>query len=120
MPSYQPETVRDETVFDEKNNTVLVLRYENWSDNPEKEKLYLRKCRVDKNTGDLNCDKGFPFLTPAGADSLVEEMVRRGFGDTNELLKILSNRKDKDEAIEVEYDEEEYYDPSEIFATEVK
>lgn len=119
MPNYNPLTTRDETIIDEKNNTVVVLRYENWKEDPDKEKLYLRKCYVDKD-GELQTNKGFAFLTEKGPDTLAEELIRRGYGDTNELLKILSQRDDKDNAIEVEYEEEEYYDPSEIFATEVK
>ena len=106
----------DEFVFDEKANTILVLREESWNDK-NNFKLSMRKCYVDKE-GNEKPAKGFSFLTEKGPHLLAEELVRRGYGDTNELAKMLKSRDDLTEELEVK-DDEEYYDPKDIFAKEV-
>lgn len=108
---------KNEFIFDEKGNTVLTLREESWNGNDYK--LFLRKCYVDKE-GNLTPNKGFSLLTDQGANTLTEELVRRGYGDTNELVNALREREDinQEDLINVNTDEE-YFDPKDIFASEV-
>lgn len=101
---------KDEFVFDEKNNAFLTLRKESWND--KEYKLSLRKCFIDKE-GNESPNKGFAFLTEEGPHALTEELVRRGYGNKKELLKILENRVEEDNNQE---DEDEYFDPKDIFA----
>lgn len=111
---YNLET-NNEYIFDEKANTVLTLREESWNGSPYK--LFLRKCIADKE-GNLNANKGFSFLTENGPHELAEELVRRGYGDTSELVNILKERDDinQEDLQDINVIEEEYYDPKDIFA----
>lgn len=110
---------RNEFIFDEKGNTVLALRDESWNDKDFK--LSLRKCYVDKD-GNLSANKGFSFLTEEGPNLLTEELVRRGYGNTKELVNILKERDDisKEDLDGLDSDgDEEYYNPEDIFGVGV-
>ena len=107
----------DEFVFDEKGNTILSLRWESW--NGREEKLALRKCYIDKE-GNETPNKGFSFLTEDGPHSLAEELVRRGYGDTNTIVSELKKRDDIGKKLDdVETYEDEYFDPQSLFASGV-
>lgn len=108
---------KNEFVFDEKGNTILSLREESWND--KEFKLSLRKCYIDKE-GNQSPNKGFSFLTEEGPNMLTEELVKRGYGDTKELLDILKDRDDVNESDIPDVEEEEYYDPKDIFGVGVE
>lgn len=109
---------KNEYVFDEKGNTVLVIREESWNDGDFK--LSLRKCYVDKE-GDLKPNKGFSFLTEDGPNTLTEELVRRGYGDTTTLVNLLKEREgvEVDSVKDIPVEEEEYFNPEDIFGVGV-
>lgn len=110
---------RNEFVFDERGNTVLTLRDESWNDKDFK--LSLRKCHTDKE-GNLTPNKGFSFLTEEGPNLLTEELVRRGYGNTKELVNLLKERDDisKEDLDGLDTDgDEEYYNPEDIFGVGV-
>ena len=109
---------RDEFVFDEKGNTILSLRWESW--NGREAKLSLRKCYIDKE-GNETPNKGFSFLTEDGPHTLTEELIRRGYGDTNTIVNELKKRDDIGKQLDdVETSEDEYFDPRSLFASGVE
>ena len=114
---YQLDTY-DQYIFDEKGNQITVLREESWNGRPAK--LTLRKCIIDKD-GNEKPHKGFAFLTEEGPHRLAEELVRRGYGVTSVLLESIKEREDVEgeDIKDIKVDEEEYFDPKEIFAKEV-
>ena len=66
-------------------------------------------------------NKGFSFLTEEGPHSLAEELVRRGYGDTNTIVNELKKRDDIGKKLDdVETYEDEYFDPRSLFASGVE
>lgn len=90
-------------VVDEKSNTFVALRLVQWcknDDTPDKDKakLELRKWRV--KDGEERADKGCSFLTPEGPGELAKVLIKKGYGETSDLLHELSHRKDFKDAVE--------------------
>ena len=83
-------------VVDSKGNSVIMLRTVAWGENG-KEKLELRRWIVD-----INAEKplkGVAFLTEDGPDNLVNVLLDKGYGKTDEVLEVLSTRDDFDDAL---------------------
>lgn len=110
-------SIAEQYIFDEKGNQFESLAMESWNGRPAK--LSLRKYTINKEGKEIP-NKGFSFLTPEGPSRLAEELVRRGYGDTNILLNILKDRDDvNSDEIEDMQSDDEYFDPKDIFAKEV-
>ena len=84
-------------VIDSKGNSVIMLRNIAWGENG-KEKLELRRWIVDIN--EEKPLKGVTFLTEDGPDNLVNVLLDKGFGKTEEVLGVLSARDDFKDALE--------------------
>ncbi len=84
-------------VIDSKGNPVIMLRNIAWGENG-KEKLELRRWIVDIN--EEKPLKGVTFLTEDGPDNLVNVLLDKGFGKTEEVLGVLSTRDDFKDALE--------------------
>ena len=84
-------------VIDSKGNSVIMLRNIAWGENG-KEKLELRRWIVDIN--EEKPLKGVTFLTEDGPDNLVNVLLDKGFGKTEEVLGVLSSRDDFKDALE--------------------
>ena len=90
-------TVGDiDEVVDSKGNSVIMLRTVAWGENG-KEKLELRKWIVDIN--EEKPLKGVAFLTEDGPDNLVNVLLDKGYGKTDEVLEVLSTREDFKDAL---------------------
>lgn len=91
-------TVGDiDEVVDSKGNSVILLRKIAWGEKG-KEKLELRRWIVDIN--EERALKGVAFLTEDGPHNLVNVLIEKGFGKTNEVLNVLSTREDFKEALD--------------------
>lgn len=105
-------------VVDCKGNSVIMLRKVTW--NEGKEKLELRRWVVDIN--EEKPLKGVAFLTDDGPNNLVNVMIEKGYGKTVEVLKVLKERDDFDEAMDELKNKpnakksSKYLDPKEILA----
>ena len=88
--------------FDEKGNTSLMMRHIAWEKRDEKEYgeegLELRKFYITAD-GKETPGKGFRFLTEDGPHKLVSTMLEHGFGKTQEVIKIISQREDFDDSL---------------------
>ena len=84
-------------VVDSKGNSVILLRKIAWGEKG-KEKLELRRWIVDIN--EEKALKGVSFLTDDGPNNLVNVLLDKGFGKTNEVLEVLSTRNDFKDALE--------------------
>lgn len=93
-------------IFDEKANTFLALRKVQWGGKGDY-KLDIRKWYVNSD-GEEVVGKGVSFLTEEGPDELTKILVEQGYGDTKELMEVLSNRNE--EVVE----DEIYYDPKDV------
>lgn len=82
-------------LIEERGNMVTMLRKLAWGDHDEK--LELRRWIVDIDSEKAN--KGVTFMTEEGPNNLTEVMTRLGYGDTETLIKELSEREDFDEAL---------------------
>jgi len=84
-------------VVDSKGNSVIMLRKIAWGEKG-KEKLELRRWIVDINSEQAL--KGVTFLTDDGPHNLVNILLEKGYGKTEEVLTTLSTRSDFKEALE--------------------
>ncbi|MBR2245898.1 MAG: hypothetical protein IJ880_02530 [Bacilli bacterium] len=84
-------------VVDSKNNSVIMLRTVAWGENGT-ERLELRRWKVDINQEIAL--KGVAFLTEDGPHNLVNVLLEKGFGKTDEVLSTLSTRDDFEEFLE--------------------
>lgn len=88
--------------FDEKGNSSLMMRHIAWEKRDEKEfgeeGLELRKFYITSD-GKETPGKGFRFLTEDGPHKLVSTMLDHGFGKTQEVIKIISQREDFDDSL---------------------
>lgn len=84
-------------VVDSKNNSVIMLRTVAWGENGT-ERLELRRWKVDINQEIAL--KGVSFLTEDGPHNLVNVLLEKGFGKTDEVLTVLSTRDDFEECLE--------------------
>ena len=103
-------------IVDEKGNTYIALRKVRWGKDENKpHKLEIRKWRTNSD-GSERADKGTSFLTEQGPHELTRVLVEQGYGDTNEIAKLLLDRGDlsdnMSEAIQsTNVDTIDYYDP---------
>ena len=91
-------------VFDEQGSGFLSIRKVQWVEegvepDPEKAKLEMRKYIIGKD-GEEIIGKGVPFLTERGPHNLAEELIKNGYGDTKEVLSLISQRDDFKETVE--------------------
>lgn len=108
--------------IDEKGNSFIALRKVQWGGKGEY-KLDIRKW-YSSSEGEDVVGKGVSFLTEEGPHELTKVLIDNGFGNTNEILHGLSKREDFNKYIEalnngedilnINIDDEDYYDPSEI------
>lgn len=123
--TYTVDSDFDYTI-DEKGNTFIALRKIDWGNKGEY-KLDLRKYYASE-TGET-MSKGLSFLTDEGPDELTKVLIETGYGDDEELANtIIENRpellgricsemnKRGITANDVEYEDEEFYDPEELIA----
>ena len=121
MGAIEYEIVDDfDHIFDEKGNTFLAFRKISWGGRTPK--YDLRKWYTNAD-GEETVGKGVGFLTEEGPDELTRVLVETGFGETNELMEILSNREDfdyekYDDKLSILDSGEDYYDPKMIFEEE--
>ena len=101
-------------VLEEGSNTSVNLRKISW--NGREPKLDIRKWSY--NDGEERMLKGCT-LSDEGGNELACVLVEHGYGDTNRLLKALSQRDDFHGEVDTtesksqeDDEEEEYYDPS--------
>lgn len=112
--------------IDEKGNTFIALRKIDWG-NKGDYKLDLRKYYASE-TGET-MSKGVSFLTDDGPNELTKVLIETGYGDDEELANaIIDNRpellgkicsemnKRGITANDIEYEDEEFYDPEELIA----
>lgn len=113
-------------IFEEKGNTYSAIRKVSWGEK-EKEYIDIRKWYAGED-GDTP-GKGFCFSTEDGPDELVNVMLKKGFGETEEVLesikdredfkqslsKVLSDEEAEELGIELSEIEEQFHDPSDIF-----
>lgn len=112
-------------VIDEKGNLTLMLREVSWGNREAHLELRRWIIDIDKETP----MKGCAFLTEEGPNTLVNVMVKNGFGDTNTILHELSSRDDFEESLiktigktkiekakesEITISEDDYFDPKAI------
>lgn len=105
-------------IIEEGANTSINLRKISW--NGRDSKLDLRKWSYKDGT---ECAMKGISLTDDGANELTGVLVEQGYGDTKRIIKAIKNRKDYDNSIDTNVDNnytqdddgsEEYYDPSEL------
>lgn len=116
-------TVSDDLndIFYEKGNKFLALREIQWGDRSDY-KIDIRRYYTPTNGRDERMDKGIS-MSREEADELTHSLVRNNFGNTNELLKSLTQRDDFNGKISDDgtledlgiVDDSNYYDPEEIF-----
>lgn len=112
-------------LIDEKNNMVLMLREVAWGG--RESHLELRKWIVDVDSEKPM--KGVSFITEEGPNTLVNVMTKYGYGNTEQILTNLKDRKDFDDSLnkvigkkkvekakntEVTITEDDYWDPKKI------
>lgn len=113
-------------VIDEKGNTFIALRQIDWG-NKGDYKLDLRKYYAS-NEGEKMA-KGLSFLTDDGPNELTKVLIETGYGNDDEIasaiiehrpgvaLKIQKFLEDEpDRLANMDYDEDEFYDPKELIA----
>jgi hypothetical protein len=108
-------------IIEEVGNQFTAFRKLSWGDStPHYE---LRRWRNTADGGEMAA-KGCTFLTEEGPSELANVLVRLGFGDTRELLTIMSEREDFRKSLnsvlgkdDPDYDEsagtldDDYFDP---------
>lgn len=114
-------------VIEEKNNMSLFLQEVGW--NGKDPKLELRKWIVKEK--ELTPHKGFSFMTIEGPDNLSHALLKHGYGKTETVLGYLKDREDFESALtkvigkknvvkakntKVDINEDEYFDPNEMFS----
>jgi hypothetical protein len=107
-----------EMPFDEKGSTVGTIRKVQWVKSGEepdetKAKLEIRKMYM-QGEGERS-GKGYTFSTENGPSELAEGLLKIGFGDTKECLKILREREDFLESAKTINDDNEGSSDGEIF-----
>lgn len=116
-------------VIAESGNTIIRLREVSWNGRPAR--LEVRKWRMNSGNGEETPAQGLTFASEEIANSLVHTMTKVGFGETQSILKNISNRKDFDEALvktigkekivkvkstvfETKVNDDDYYDPKKM------
>jgi hypothetical protein len=112
--------------IDEKGNTFIALRKIDWG-NKGDYKLDLRKYYASE-TGET-MSKGVSFLTDDGPNELTKVLIETGYGDDEELANAIIERRPEllgkicsemnkrgITANDIEYEDEEFYDPEELIA----
>ena len=119
---------KDLDVIEERGNSYTALKMVSWYGGQAK--LELRRWRVDPSGEDTPA-AGCIFMTDDGPHKLAESLVHLGYGDTKSLFEDLKKRNDcysmdgavdEDEqnsniveSTDEDEDEEEFYDPKQIF-----
>ena len=80
-----------EVVFEEKGNTVGMIRKISWGNRAPK--LELRKWNLDSE-GKETANKGYTFMTEDGPNELVESMTKLGYGNTTKVIGSIKDRSD--------------------------
>lgn len=111
--------VFESDTFDERGETFLALRKIQWGvgqdeeGDPEKAKLEIRKWNM--RNGKEMANKGTAFLTEDGPHELTKLLLSKGYGDTKESLRILSERDDFEESVKNLFNDEPSDDDGEYF-----
>lgn len=89
-------------IIDEQGSKYIAIRKTQWiadGEEPDesKAKIEIRRWTV---TEDKEFGKGFAFLTEKGPHELTNVLVKKGFGDTKEILSSIRKRDDFREAVE--------------------
>lgn len=115
-------------IIDEKGNKTMNLRKLYYGDKDNNVKLDLRQWYVGSN-GEEGMGKGTSFLTEEGPHTLVDVMIKNGYGHTKDILNGIKDRDDfrsslnsvlgkEDELYDHDISEEEeettFYDPREM------
>lgn len=107
-------------VLEDGQNTSICLRKISWGD--REPKIDIRKYMYQN--GEELMRKGIS-LSDEATDEMVGILAEHGYGNTSRILKAIAARDDYDVAVnsleqqdsELEdYDEDEYYDPSELIS----
>lgn len=100
-------------IIDEKGNSFIALRKMYWGDNdPSSAKLELRKY-YNNASGEETPSKGVTFITDDGPHNLTHTLVDMGYGNTEKLLKSLSERENFRQSLNNVLDkDDEHYDSS--------
>lgn len=107
-------------VVDEMGKSVIMLRKLAWGErNP---KVEIRKWIID--VGKETANKGVTFLTDEGPHNLTHILIRKGFGNTEKVLRELKEREDFNESLskvigkqtikKAEETQTEFFDPREV------
>ena len=108
-------------VIEERDNLSIIMRKISWGNSGEY-KVDIRKYLYTEEGERMN--KGIS-LTDNGANELTKELVSCGYGDTKEIIKVLSKREENladllnqcnNESEDEDNGSEEYYDPKELLA----
>lgn len=107
-------------IFYEQGNTYFALRKISWGDS-DNYKVDIRKY-YSSASGEETMSKGVS-LSDEATDSLTESLVKNGYGNTKEMLKLIMKRENYDikdineESINkvIESEEEEYYSAEDLF-----
>ena len=107
-------------IFHEQGNTYFALRKISWGDS-DNYKVDIRKYYSSAD-GEETMSKGVS-LSDEAANSLTESLVKNGYGNTKEMLKMLVQRENYDikditeEKINeiIESKDEEYYSAEDLF-----
>ena len=111
-------------IIEEMGNQFTAFRKVSWGESaPHYE---VRRWRSTPDGGE-QCAKGCTFMTEEGPTELAHVLVRLGFGDTREMLNIMSEREDFRRSLnsvlgkeDPDYDpeagtiEDNYFDPKEL------
>lgn len=112
-------------IFEEKGNQFGAFRKIQWGSN-DKSYLEIRKWRNTPDGGE-QASKGYSFMTEEGPGELAKTLLDMGYGNTKEMLSVLSVRNDfrkslnsvlgkEDELFDSSVGtlEDDYYDPKDL------
>ena len=85
-----------DVVFEEKGNTVGMIRKISWGNRAPK--LELRKWNLDSE-GKETASRGYTFMTEDGPNELVESMAKLGYGNTTKVIGSIKDRPDFEESL---------------------
>lgn len=108
-------------ILEEGANTSINLRKISWNNRPYK--VDIRKWSY--KDGQEQAMKGVG-LSDEGANELASVLIEEGYGDTKRIINAIKNRKDYNDAFNIndeniidEDTSEEYYDASELFGGKI-
>lgn len=86
-----------EIPFDEKGSTYGSVRSVQWvkeGTEPDESKAKVEIRKIYTSGGDEKIGKGYTFSTPDGPSELAEGLIKIGYGNTKNILRILRERDD--------------------------